>query len=39
MARRKVELELHDFWERVDETIYSQGKNKKEVAAKCGFDR
>lgn len=39
MARQNVTLELHDFWERVDEVIYSQGKNKKRVAAKCGFDR
>ena len=39
MARMKLELELHDFWERVDKTIYSKGRNKVEVAAKCGFDR
>lgn len=37
MARQKADL--HDFWERVDAEIYSQGRNKKEVAAKCGFDR
>ena len=39
MARQKLELQLHDFWERVDETIYSQGRSKREVATKCGFDR
>lgn len=39
MARMKFDLQLHDFWERVDETIYSQGRNKKEVAKCCGFDR
>lgn len=39
MARQKVDLQLHDFWERVDKTIYSKGRNKKEVAEKCGFDR
>lgn len=37
MARQKGDL--HDFWERVDAEIYSQGRNKKEVAEKCGFDR
>ena len=39
MAKEKYNSELHDFWERVDETIYSLGRNKKEVAQKCGFDR
>lgn len=39
MAKMKVGLQLHDFWERVDDTIYFQGRNKKEVAEKCGFDR
>lgn len=39
MAKMKLDMQLHDFWERVDETIYSQGRNKKEVAEKCGFDR
>lgn len=39
MAKQKVDLQLHDFWERVDNIIYSKGRNKKEVAEKCGFDR
>lgn len=39
MARMKLDLQLHDFWERVDAEIYSQGRSKKEVASKCGFDR
>lgn len=39
MAKIKVDLQLHDFWERVDAEIYAQGRNKKEVAEKCGFDR
>ncbi len=39
MAKIKIDLQLHDFWERVDSEIYSQGRNKKEVAKCCGFDR
>lgn len=37
MARQKADL--HEFWERVDTEIYAQGRTKKEVAEKCGFDR
>ena len=37
MARPKVDM--HDFWERVDAEIYSQGRSKLEVAKTCGFDR
>lgn len=27
------------LWDRIEDTIYSQGRQKKEVAKKCGFDR
>lgn len=37
MARPKVDM--HEFWERVDVEIYSQGRSKLEVAKICGFDR
>ena len=39
MARMKVDLQLHDFWERVDAEIYAQGRTKQDVAKCCGFDR
>ncbi len=37
MAKRKINL--YEFWLRLDDAIYSQGRQKKEVAKKCGFDR
>ena len=36
MARTKINL--YEFWLRLDDAIYSQGRQKKEVAKKCGFD-
>ena len=37
MARKTVNI--FDFWLRLDDVIRSQGRQKKEVAQKCGFDR
>ena len=37
MARAKINL--YDFGLRLDDAIYSRGRQKKEVAQKCGFDR
>ena len=37
MAKRKINL--YEFWLRLDDVIYSQGRQKKEIAQKCGFDR
>ena len=37
MARPKVDM--HEFWERVDTEIYSQGRSKLEIAKTCGFNR
>lgn len=30
---------LDGFWDRLEETIYSKNRTKKDVARQCGFDR
>lgn len=37
MARPIVDLQ--DFWNRVNTEICLQGRKKKDIAEKCGFDR
>ena len=39
MARTVQHLFVPGLWERINQEIYDQNRTKKDIAARCGFDK